>query len=106
MKTGILAPAALAALMLAAAPAMAAELVMSNRTPDRLTLFVNGQQSCAAGPGQDCSAQVNKGVINLRATAPNGLSIYDRLTIRDATTLWTVEYYQPTSSGPGEAPPQ
>ncbi|MDJ0950142.1 MAG: hypothetical protein QNJ94_14590 [Alphaproteobacteria bacterium] len=92
-------------LVFAAAPAAAAELVMQNETPDRLTLFVNDKRACVAEPRKECTAQVERGLVNLRATAPDGRSIYDRLTIEDAVMIWSVKYYQPTSSGPGEAPP-
>lgn len=90
---------------LPALPAAAAELIMRNATPERLTLFVNNTEACTAAPGQDCTAQVEQGPVNLRATGPDGKSVYDRLTVQDATMIWTVRYYQPTSSGPGEAPP-
>ncbi len=92
-------------LLTTALPAAAADLIMRNRSPDRLTLFVNDKKACVAEPNKDCTAQVEMGVMNLRATSTRGISTYDRLPIENATTIWTVGSHRPTTSGPGEAPP-
>ena len=85
-------------------PASAASLVMRNATSDQLTVFVNDKQGCTAEPGKDCSTEVASGQVSLRAVSPDGRTTYDRLTIQDAIMIWTVRYYQPTTSGPGEKP--
>lgn len=109
MKPGLILfslPALFALLAAPAAPALAAQLVMQNQTSDRLTLFVGKKQACTAAPGAECAADVSKGQVELRAVAPDGRTTYDRLDIREATMIWAVRYYQPSSSGPGEAPPK
>ena len=97
----IIAVAVLASL---AAPAHAAQLILMNNTVDRLVLYVENKRACAAAPGKDCAVQVDPGSHRIRATAPDGTSTYDVLTVPANGIIWTVEYYRPRSSGPGEKP--
>jgi len=88
-----------------ALPAAAADLIMRNRSPDRLELFVNNQKACVAEANEECTTQVERGMIDLRAVTQRGITTRDRLMIENATTIWTVGSHRPTTSGPGEAPP-
>lgn len=101
MALPIIAAAVLASL---AVPAHAAQLVMMNNTVDPLVLYVENKRACAAAPGKDCAVQVDPGSHHIRVTTPNGTSTYDVLTVPANGLIWTVNYYQPKSNGPGEKP--
>lgn len=84
--------ALLAEIFLLPGAATAAELLMSNATPDPQTLWVDGGKACTARPGQQCSARVARGTHDVRAVTSHGRATEAILRIEDARFIWTVRY--------------
>ncbi len=79
-----------------------AQITMVNQTKVQLTLYIDGNFGCgpALPHGNFCTSSVTPGPHTLRAVAPNGQYMEERMDIPDgASPSWTVCYAN-DNSGP------